>query len=91
MGLFFVLRGVGGDVLEPDLAVRDEPARLVGDAGLPQLLGAALVECHASTLAGPEVSDRRKWVVLVTPTATWPASRTARLAPMLAALSIAVA
>src|ERR1035438_4547244 len=44
----------------------------------------------ALTLTRPAVMARRKWVVLVRPTVTWPRSRTAVLAPMLAALSIAV-
>jgi hypothetical protein len=36
--------GPADDVLQPHLAVSDEPARLVGDIDAPQLLGAALAE-----------------------------------------------
>ena len=36
--------GPASDVLQPDLAVGDEPAGLVGDVHAPQLLGAALAE-----------------------------------------------
>jgi hypothetical protein len=43
------------------------------------------------TVTSPAVSGRRKWVVLVKPTATIPRSATAALAPRLAAVSTAVA
>ncbi len=44
----------------------------------------------ASTFTRPSVTERRKCVVFVSPTATWAWSRTAVLAPTLAALSMAV-
>jgi hypothetical protein len=44
----------------------------------------------ALTVTFPEVSDRRKWVVLVSPTANLSWSRTAVLAPMLAIPSMTV-
>ena len=48
------------------------------------------LRAEAVTFTRPSVTGRRKWVVLVRPTATWPDSRTAALAPTLAALSITV-
>jgi hypothetical protein len=40
------LRWCTVDVLQTDLAVRDQAIRLVGDVGSPELMGASLVEGH---------------------------------------------
>ena len=69
----------------------NEATRLVGDVDAPELVGSSLVDGGASTFTVPALRARKKWVVLVSPTATWRRSRTAVLAPMLAALSMAVA
>ena len=46
LGLSLTRQGLGGDVLEPDLAMSDEAALLVADVDLPQLLALPLVQCH---------------------------------------------
>ncbi len=40
------LRRCTVDVLQTDLAVRDQAIRLVGDVGPPELMGPSLVEGH---------------------------------------------
>ena len=65
---------------------------VVADVDPPELLAPTLVErLGLDQHAVPAVTERRKCVVLVSPTATIPRSRTAVLAPMLAADSMAVA
>ena len=65
---------------------------VVADVDPPELLAPALVErLGLDQDTRPAVTERRKCVVLVSPTATIPRSRTAVLAPMLAADSMAVA
>jgi hypothetical protein len=77
------------EVLQPYRSSGDDAAALVGDADLPHLLGSSLLNGAALTATVRVVIERRKSVLLLVPTAIWPRSATAVVAPTLAALSTA--